>query len=243
MCSTYAIAAATPQLLNLGPAHGALPPLRLQIDDVQAQAVLADNAIDPFIAALANGLAGVGAGAAVSHPQKQIHHEALEESGGGRLDSREDLSGEAGFDPAVRRLQLFLWGFGVGDMRCGQVGGGLFGLTLGLLELSELGILREKLHVDPRGLRIEDLTAPGRDDEATSLRRLQQAAPLQIDPRPRHPIGKPSLTSARQQLVLLGLCELECGAQSAAGIPEEDPSVNMRRGFWQTLKLFLRTSS
>lgn len=82
MCSTYAVASATPQLLNLGPAHGALPPLRLQIDDVQAQAVLADHAIDPFIAALANGLAGVGAGAAVSHLQKQIHHEALEECRG-----------------------------------------------------------------------------------------------------------------------------------------------------------------
>ena len=40
------------ELLDLGPAHGALPPLRVQIDDVQAQAVLADSATDPFIAPL-----------------------------------------------------------------------------------------------------------------------------------------------------------------------------------------------
>ena len=121
----------------------------------------------------------------------------------------------------MRRLQLFFRGFGVGDIRCDQLGGGLVGLALGLLELSELGILREKLHVDSHGLRIEDFAAPARDDEAAPLRRLQQATPLQIDLRPRHPIGKASLTSARQQLVQLGLCELEFGAQTAAGIRED----------------------
>ena len=159
MCSTYAVASDVNE-----PHHS------LQIDDVQAQAVLADNAIDTFIAALANGLAGVGAGAAVSHLQKQIHHEALEESGGGRLDSRQDLSGETGFDPAVRCLQLFFGSFGVGDFRCRQLGRGLVGLTLGLLEVDELGILREKLHVDSCRLGVEDFAAQGRDDEAASLR-------------------------------------------------------------------------
>ena len=47
-------------ITTIGSADGALPSLGLQIDDIEAQPVLTDYAVDPLVTRLAYGLPGVG---------------------------------------------------------------------------------------------------------------------------------------------------------------------------------------
>src|ERR1019366_3928274 len=65
------------ELLDLGPAHRSLPPFGLEVDAVEAKAVLVNDAVDPLVAAAANGLAGIDAGAAVAHFNQEFDDETF----------------------------------------------------------------------------------------------------------------------------------------------------------------------
>lgn len=75
------------KFLNLGAANGILPALRLEIDAVQAEAVFVDDAVDPAVAAAADGAASVLAGAAVAHFKHEFDDETFEENWSGAPDA------------------------------------------------------------------------------------------------------------------------------------------------------------
>ena len=74
------------EFLDLGPAYDTFPSLGLDIDNVQAKAVLLDNPVNTFIPRSTYGLTGFLPGAPVSHANKQIHYETLKEFRGRLLD-------------------------------------------------------------------------------------------------------------------------------------------------------------
>src|SRR5262245_57170853 len=67
------------ELLDLRTAHAALPLLRLKIHNIEPEAVLADDTVDPFIARLPDRLPGVRSGAAIAHLQQQLDREAFKD--------------------------------------------------------------------------------------------------------------------------------------------------------------------
>src|SRR5947208_7224058 len=65
------------KLLNLRPADRLLPLLRLDVNRVQPKAVLLDDSINALVPTLADCLPRVLSGSAISHPDKQLHHQSL----------------------------------------------------------------------------------------------------------------------------------------------------------------------
>src|SRR5439155_20990819 len=63
-----------------------LPALRLEIDQIETELVLADYAVYPFIPTLAERLASILPGTAITHGYEHIDDELLEERGRRRLD-------------------------------------------------------------------------------------------------------------------------------------------------------------
>ena len=59
----------TDELLDLWPTDGTVPALRLDIDRVEPQTVLADDAVDALVATLADRTSGLGSVTADSSAQ------------------------------------------------------------------------------------------------------------------------------------------------------------------------------
>jgi len=207
----------TDELLDLGPSDRAIPSLGLKVDDIQPQPVLANNAVDPLITRLPNGLPCVGAGAPVTHLKQQLNDQLLEEVRGTILHSGQNLGRETGFHLGVCCLESLLGRLGVRSL-WDRWSSRLPSLALRRAELYELRMLLEEFDVDPRGWGFEHFTTAVRDQEVTATGRQQQPALLQINLCLSDSVGESRLPPAGQALVLLGLRQLELKSKSCASI-------------------------
>jgi hypothetical protein len=171
----------------------------------------------PLVTGLADGLAGVGARAAVAHLEEELDDEPLEELGRGGLDAREDLGSETRRHLLVCDLEGLLGGLGVRVVVRGS--GRALGLVLlGRPELDELGVLLEELDVDAGGWRLEDAGAAIGQLEVAALGREEQPGLLQVRLCPGDAIRELRLVTAREELVPIDLRELEDGGERLAGL-------------------------
>lgn len=69
------------EALDFLAADAALPALGLDVDNVEAEAVFIDDAVDAFVAGLFRHAGGFFAGAAVAHGKEEIDDELLEAEG------------------------------------------------------------------------------------------------------------------------------------------------------------------
>src|SRR5438093_10327658 len=103
----------TDKFLNLGASHRSVPFLGLEVHNVEPETVFADYTIDPLVARLADRLAGVLSGSAVTHLQEELHYQTFKELGRRCFDSVDEFRREASFHLDVCRLQRFLGGLGL----------------------------------------------------------------------------------------------------------------------------------
>ena len=81
--------------------------LGLHIDDVEAELVLLDDAVDPAVADPAERPAHLDPSAAVAHPHQKVDDEALEESRAERMHPADDVAGELGVEQFETRGDRF----------------------------------------------------------------------------------------------------------------------------------------
>jgi hypothetical protein len=77
--------------LNSWPSDRIVLPLCLDVDEIEAELVLLDDAVDSIVTALAHRLTGIGQRAAVPHCHQKIDHQLLEELWSVLLDPFEQL--------------------------------------------------------------------------------------------------------------------------------------------------------
>lgn len=82
------------EFLNLWPAHGAVPSLRLDVDDVQAELVLFDYAVDAAVPRFAQRLTSFSARTTVPLFDEKIDNELLEKGRRATLRDLEDFRGQ-----------------------------------------------------------------------------------------------------------------------------------------------------
>src|SRR5437667_4053866 len=80
----------------------------LKVHDVETETVFTDNAVNSFVAAFPDGLAGILTRAAVSHGQKEFDNQALKEPRRRRLHAREQFRRQASSHSDMGRFQCFL---------------------------------------------------------------------------------------------------------------------------------------
>jgi hypothetical protein len=140
----------------------------LDVDDVEAEFVLLDNAVDAAVADPAERATHFRASAAVAHPNQEVDDEALEEGGTQGMHPLDDLPRELGVEDLETRSDQFLRTFA----HLGFIGG-LSALALGFpgdefrvsLEQAEVDLahaLREQLPAAVGGAAIP---APRQFDE------------------------------------------------------------------------------
>ena len=115
------------ELLNLRSAHGTFPSLGLQIDHIQPQPIFLNNAINPFIAALTDGLARVRTRTAVSERYHGVDNQPLEELGRISFDPLQYLRRQIGPDIQICFLKNLFRSFYRRSIGMG-ISGGLIGL-------------------------------------------------------------------------------------------------------------------
>lgn len=71
----------TDEALDLRAANGVLPALGLDVDDIEAEAVFIDDAVNAFVIRLLGDAGGFLAGAAVAHGEEEIDDQLLETEG------------------------------------------------------------------------------------------------------------------------------------------------------------------
>ena len=81
--------------MNLWPADRAVPSLGLDVDDVEAELVLFDYAVDAAVPLLAQRLASFSARTPVAHLDEKIDNELLKERRRATLRDLEDFRGQA----------------------------------------------------------------------------------------------------------------------------------------------------
>jgi hypothetical protein len=82
-----------------------VPPFGLDIDGVETEAILLDDAIDSIITAPSDRLTSIESRSTVAHRHEHIHHKTLEERGGGVFDPRDHVISERLPQSLVPELQ------------------------------------------------------------------------------------------------------------------------------------------
>ena len=101
---------------DLRATNAILPTLRLDVQEVQAQLVLLDDAVDSAVARFADNLPGVFNGAAISHRNEKVHHDFLEGGWRAALDRLQQLGCQCLSERLIAVVQRF---FGrLLDLRC-----------------------------------------------------------------------------------------------------------------------------
>jgi hypothetical protein len=65
--------------------------LRLHVNNIKAEPILLDDAVDAFVSVPANSGSRIAETTAVSHRHQQLHHDALEEAGRTFLEAGENV--------------------------------------------------------------------------------------------------------------------------------------------------------
>src|SRR5438128_818743 len=99
------------ELVNLRAPHGALPPLGLNVDCIQAETVFFDNSVNAAIAALADALASVTTRPAITHLHKKFNDKRLEETWRARENAAKNFLSQTLSDVLMRKLKYFFWCF------------------------------------------------------------------------------------------------------------------------------------
>ena len=94
------------EFLDPGAADGIFPAFGLEVDAVETEAVFVDDAVDPAVAAAADGTTGVPARAALAHAEEEFDPEAFAEVGRGGGNTGEDVSGQVAFELGVDEFDL-----------------------------------------------------------------------------------------------------------------------------------------
>src|SRR5512143_1540490 len=95
------------ELLDLGATHGRIPALCLDIDHVEAEAILLDDAVDSSVTTLPDCLSGISERSAVAHPDKEFYDEAFEECRGRTFHLIEEFGFEVKSETAVCCIKGF----------------------------------------------------------------------------------------------------------------------------------------
>jgi hypothetical protein len=83
------------KFLNLRSAYGAVPSLRLNVDDVQAELVFLDYAVDATVARLAQCLASLATRTTLPHLNQKIDNELFEKGRRAILSDLKDFRGQS----------------------------------------------------------------------------------------------------------------------------------------------------
>jgi len=167
--------------------------------------VLVDDAVDAFVAGLADGLACLGARTAVTHADQKIDDQLLEKRRRALLDALQDIGTQLAEDFLVSTLDLLKRCFFSGHDNAG-VGrllvrlaswSGPVAFPTPRLELREL---RQHYIVHAGRTRRHDLLSKIRDLEMSAARRLDQPSFCHVGPRPRNPVVQDTLAPAWQLL-------------------------------------------
>lgn len=188
--------------------HNVLPPLCLDVDEIQAKSILPNHPVDALVAALAQPLRRVVSASAVTHPVEHIEHELLEELRGLVKHSVEELGGEGRAHLAVGCVDPLLWRLLVRPTGRGGV------LTtrrgrLGLAKLVELLELRENLEIDSIRILFEHVSPAIGNAVNGPPRTIDQLRPVEVRCRPADSVLERSDTSTRDQFLDVGLRERE----------------------------------
>src|SRR5512142_380054 len=98
----------TDELLDIGSTDGAVPALRLNVDGVESQTVLADNTVDPFVPGLADSAPGFNPVAAIAHLEEELDDQVLKEPVRTGFHPRQELGGQLRAYPLISLFKQFL---------------------------------------------------------------------------------------------------------------------------------------
>ena len=206
------------KLVDVGATDRAGPALRLEVDRLEAEPILVDQAVDPLVGPGTGKPAGGFAPSAVAHRLHQIEDDLLEERRRTVSDLVEDLGGELVIECPVSLFENGVGRLGDGD----RLRGGLVRAPVVSASLLPEGPVRlelaEVLEVDGGGVLGQCLAAGVGDGEHAAPDTRQESGPLQMDLGPTEPIDEPGLRVARQQFRPFGIGETEViGDRSAQG--------------------------
>jgi len=208
------------EALDLAAADGALPALGLDVDDVEAEAVFVDDAVDAFVVGFFGDFGSFFAGAAVAHGEEEIDDELLEAEGVHAGHLVEELQGEGGVELGEGFLDAFVGGAALFLGRAGGRGSG--GFALGRLPAHPLGVLRvglEGLGVDVGRLCGEELAAEVSDFKHAAGRTIDEAGLHHVPASPAGAVDDEALAAAGEEggFVFLGEAEFRGDELGAVG--------------------------
>ena len=165
------------KLLDFGTSHCALPTLCLNINDIEAEFILVDDAINAFVSASTYGAPGILATTSIAHLYEQVDNEALEERRGYLFHLLKQTQLQI-----CAQLSVCIGKQVIGAL---SLSGGWSFLLLGFgtfppLKLLELRISLKKLNVDVGRIFLEQFATFLCDAKISPARDFQKSGLLQI---------------------------------------------------------------
>lgn len=204
------------EVLDLGAADVVLPALGLDVDDVEAEAVFVDDAVDAFVVGLLGDGGGFLARAAVAHFDEEIEDDLLEAEGidGGQLgeqigDQGFAQFGEGGFDSLLGGGLPVAGGGGFAGVEGFGGGGARVALLLLEDEFFEGLELHQGLLVETQGRILQELLAFGGDAQGGLAGKLGEAGFAEVEAGPAEAVAHGGGLAAGEHPVAFFFAELK----------------------------------